>query len=375
MVASLCYIGINNNDNNRGQNMTTDQFIKITRQDAQALQGMSKSAILILIEMRFFAGANGEAFPSKDTLSKNTGLSIGSIKRGLKELKQAGAINLKSARRTSTNVYNVEGAISDPRGIISKPLEDQKRSVGGSVLSFRGIENDPLSRNSKEIKEIDPIKQRIDTPDDDNNQVNFLAKNDDNDLQSFETDMRDLWLGELWAKHSMEQGWKSEDVQKDFDTIKKGLSLLQIAKSVRKLDSFISERKINGMYMGKGWVRKVRDRWAAKESDTPITAYDRNKMRLSTIAIQNEVVEEIRQDAKKAQESADRAQAVAMADKSNAGALWARFRANNDDYEACAGAVLAWVQSGGLTDELKKEIENDPQLDDFNALIHCANYQ
>ncbi len=66
----------------------TDIFIKITKDDAKAFQGLSKSAILILIEMRFFAGADGRAFPSKGTLVDNTGLSLGSVKRGLKELRK-----------------------------------------------------------------------------------------------------------------------------------------------------------------------------------------------------------------------------------------------------------------------------------------------
>lgn len=338
----------------------TDLFIKITKDDARAFQELSKAAILILIEMRFFAGADGQAFPSKGTLAENTGLSLGSVKRGLKELREKGAINLKSTKRTSSNIYDVGGIISKPKGIISKPLEDQKRSDGGSFLSRRGIENDPLSRSSKEIKEIDPIKEST------------KPTKEIKPLINDEVDLRDLWLGELWAKHATAQGWQSIDVQADFDIIKAGATVLQVSKAVRKLDSFLVERGINGVYVGRGWASKFRERWVAKESDKPPTRYDNNKMRLSTISLEPEVVEEIKEQALQAVESSDKAQAAAMDGNGKAQSLWARFRANTSDYEQCANEVFDWVRGGNLTDEIRNEIEADPNLEDFAALIQCA---
>lgn len=338
----------------------TDLFIKITKDDARAFQELSKAAILILIEMRFFAGADGQAFPSKGTLAENTGLSLGSVKRGLKELREKGAINLKSTKRTSSNIYDVGGIISKPKGIISKPLEDQKRSDGGSFLSRRGIENDPLSRSSKEIKEIDPIKEST------------KPTKEIKPLINDEVDLRDLWLGELWAKHATAQGWQSIDIQADFDIIKAGATVLQVSKAVRKLDSFLVERGINGVYVGRGWAAKFRERWVAKESDKPPTRYDNNKMRLSTISLEPEVVEEIKEQALQAVESSDKAQAAAMDGNGKAQSLWARFRANTSDYEQCANEVFDWVRGGNLTDEIRNEIEADPNLEDFAALIQCA---
>lgn len=345
--------------NNKGQKMT-DMFIKITKSDAAAMQQMSKAAILILIEMRFFAGIDGQAYPSKGTLAENTGLSLGSIKRGLKELREKGAINLKSTKRTSSNIYDVGGIISKPKGIISKPVEDQKRSDGGSFLSRRGIENDPLSRNSKEIKEIDPIKESTD-----NTKKSKPYISDD-------VDVRDLWLGELWAKHATVQGWVSIDVQKDFDAIKAGASIVQVAKAVCKLDHFIAERNIQGMYVGRGWASKIKERWVSKEADQDPTKYDHNKMRLSTLSIDPEIIEEIKTQALQAVDSADKAQAAAMNGNGKAQSLWAGFRANAEDYEQCANVVFDWVRDGGLTDDLRNEIQADPNLVDFAALIDCA---
>ena len=337
-----------------------DLFIKITKDDAQVFQSLSKAAILILIEMRFFAGADGQAFPSKGTLSENTGLSLGSVKRGLKELREKGAINLKSTKRTSSNIYDVGGIISKPKGIKNEPLEDQKRSDGGSFLSRKGIIFDPLSRSSKEIKEIDPIKEST------------KPTQEIKPLISDEVDLRDLWLGELWAKHSTAQGWASIDIQADFDSIKAGATLLQVSKAVRKFDSFIVERGINGVYVGRGWAAKFRDRWVAKESDKQPTKYDNNKMRLSTITLDPEVVEEIKDQAIQAVESSDKAQAAAMDGNGKAQTLWARFRANTNDYEQCANEVFDWVRGGNLTEEIRKEITSDPNLEDFAALIDCA---
>ena len=302
----------------------TDLFIKITKDDARAFQDLSKAAILILIEMRFFAGADGQAFPSKGTLVENTGLSLGSVKRGLKELREKGAINLKSTKRTSSNIYDVGGIISKPKGIKNDPSGDQKRSLRGSFLSRRGIENDPLSKLSKEIQEIDPIKEST------------KPTKEIKPVIIDEVDLRDLWLGELWAKHATAQGWQSVDIQADFNTIKEGATVLQVSKAVRKLDSFLVERGINGVYVGRGWASKFRDRWVVKESDKPPTKYDNNKMRLSTITLVPEVVEEIKEQALQAVESSDKAQAAAMHGNGTAQTLWARFRANTSDYEQCA---------------------------------------
>ena len=338
----------------------TDLFIKITKDDARAFQDLSKAAILILIEMRFFAGADGQAFPSKGTLVENTGLSLGSVKRGLKELREKGAINLKSTKRTSSNIYDVGGIISKPKGIISKPLEDQKRSDGGSFLSRRGIENDPLSRSSKEIQEIDPIKEST------------KPTKEIKPLINDEVDLRDLWLGELWAKHATAQGWQSVDIQADFDSIKAGATVLQVSKAVRKIDTYIIEHNVNGMYVGRSWASKFRERWVAKESDKPPTKYDNNKMRLSTISLEPDVVEGIKEQALQAVESSDKAQALAMDGNGKAQTLWARFRANTSDYEQCANEVFDWVRGGNLTDEIRNEIEADPNLEDFAALIQCA---
>jgi len=345
--------------------MSNEQFIKVTKQDAILFNQLSKAAIMVLIHMRFYAGANGEAYPSKATLADDTGLSIGSIKRALKELKEAGAINLKAARRTSTNVWEIGGSKIDQNGIISKPMgikndpqKDQKRSIGGSKMILEGIENDPLSRSKKKIQEIDPIK-KISTGD------TFSSK---------EIDYRDLWLGELWAKHAMQQGWASADVQADFDRIKEGMSLNQVRKAVKKLDSYIVEQNANGMYMGTTWHIKVRERWVSKESDKPVSRQDQQKMRHSDINVSSEVLEQIEAAARAADEASDKANAKMMAKQSDAHALWAKFRAL-DDYAACADAVITWYKSGACTAAIMQEAQTDAALSDFNALIMCAKYQ
>jgi hypothetical protein len=345
--------------------MTNEQFIKITKADADVFNALSKAAILILIRMRFYAGANGEAYPSKATLADDTGLSIGSIKRGLKELKEADLITLRSARRTSTNIWEIRGSKIDQKGIISKPkgiendpLEDQKRSIGGSKMILEGIENDPLSRSKKEIKEIDPITSST--------KGNFFADND-------EIDLRDLWLGELWAKHAIAQGWSSGNVQGDFDKIKEGMSVLQVSKAVRKLDAFIVERNMAGIYMGTSWFAKIRDRWVGKETDKPATKYELEKMRHSTINVSREAIEQIETAAQDAQEAKERADAVAMSHQSKAHQVWAKFR-SLDDYEACINACTDWYKSGACTADMLQEIQTDPALSDFNAIIITSQY-
>lgn len=351
----MLYCVHNNNNNEQGQK---NMFIKVTKEDLKAFQSLSKSAILVYFEMRFYAGIDGRAFPSKATLSDNTGLSIGSIKRALRELKEIGVIEVTNARRTSSNEYKVQSFKNEPEGVKSNPKEVQKKAVGGTKKSFEGIEKNPLS---KDIKKKDKTYKEI--------------EDTHEDIISESVDIRDLWLGQLFSKHEIPQGWRSVDIQSDFDLIKNGMSVLQIAKACKKFDHWITERNVAGIYMGTGnWARKFRERWVSKESDTPLSKYDQNKMYRSTLKIDSEFVEELKSEANSNVIELKKQRDIAMEGQSLARSLWANFRKANS-YHDCANNVFEWVISGQCTSEILEQIKNDSQLKDFLALIDCADMQ
>lgn len=352
----------------------TDVFIKITKKDAEAFRDLSKAAILVLIEMRFYAGKDGRAFPLQETISESTGLSLGSVKRAIKELKEIGELSIKHKKRKGSNVYNTGGIkknnevtnlipqkVSDltPQKVSDLTPESNKSNTP-KVTNLIPESNKSDTPNIIRSKELDPINKKA------------KLKEQTKPIINDEVDLRDLWLAELWAKQSTPQGWRSLEVQKDFDLIKEGASVLQVSKAVRKLDSFLTERGINGVYMGRVWASMVRDRWILKESNEPITKRDIYKMRHSNITLDPEVVEDVKDQAIQAAENNDKAQAAAMDGNGKAQTLWARFRANTSDYEQCANAVFDWVASGGLTEEIQDQIYADPNLEDFAALVEFA---
>ena len=352
----------------------TDLFIKITKDDARAFRNLSKAAILVLIEMRFYAGKDGRAFPLQETIAESTGLSLGSVKRAIKDLKEIGELSIKHKKRKGSNVYNTGGIkknnevtklipqkVSDltPEKVSDLTPQENKTDTS-KVTNLIPEGNKTDTPNIIRSKEIDPIKEKA--------KLNKEIKPLIND----EVDLRDLWLAELWAKQSTPQGWRSLEVQKDFDMIKEGATVLQVSKAVRKLDSFLVERGINGVYMGRVWANMVRERWILKESDEPISKRDIYKMSHSKISLDPEVVEDVKDQALQAAESSDKAQAAAMDGNGKAQTLWARFRANTSDYEQCANEVFEWVASGGLTDEIQDQIYADPNLEDFAALVEFA---
>ena len=84
--------------------------------------------------------------------------------------------------------------------------------------------------------------------------------------------------------------------------------------------------------------------------------------------------ERVEKEAQEHQKHISKAAAVSKVSKSKAAALWANFVARFDNYEGRANAVFEWRRSGGLTDEIRKEIKADPDLFDFDMLCDVPMY-
>lgn len=337
------------------------QFTPVTHSDIQTMSEMPKASILVWLKLRIYAGQNGKAYPTRAKVAEDLNMSIYSINRAFQDLEKRGMITKTKSHGVIKNAqYMIKNDQSNRSEMISGT--DQKRSVDV-------IKNDQQNKESNK----------------ENNKENNIACSKDNNSFAFEraatsaaqvatldgSDERDLWLAELWAKHATTQGWTSSDVSKDFAMIKQGLEVIQIAKVVRKLDAYIIREQCNGMYQGRGWARKITERWCAKESKK-ITEYDRKKMRESTIMIGQEN-QQAEKEAQEHQEQIRRA-AVSKVVKSKAAALWTDFVARFNNYEERANAVFEWRRSGGLTDEIRKEIKSDPDLFDFDMLCDVPLY-
>ena len=171
----------------------------------------------------------------------------------------------------------------------------------------------------------------------------------------------------------MGQGWRSSDLAKDFAMIKEGLVEIQVAKIVRKIDSYIVRENRVGFYQGTGWAKKIKDRWCDKEA-VSVTDWDRKKMQHSTIEISQDA-DRVCEEAASHQEQIKRASVKSMRSDGGARSIWASFIDRFENYEHRAEAIFQWRRDGHLTQELREEIARDPDLFEFDALCDIPLYE
>lgn len=340
-------------------------YTPITHKDIAILATLPKASILVWLKMRIYAG-KGKAYPTRARIAEDLNMSLPSINRAFRDLEKRCLIQ-RSANHTviKNNSYVIKNdllTIKNDQSVSSEMISgsDQKRSVAM-------IKNDQQNRESNRSN---------------NNKGNSSTKpaNDDKinaslsageraalaaSPQSIDSvDEQDRWIGALWAKHSLEQGWQSDDIRKDMDTLKAGLTVIQVAKAVRKIDAYIVTNRCTGFYRGRGWCRKMREQWFERESKE-VSDYDRKKMSASDIMISStDTPKDHDQEEQEKPTKKD-----APRGNTRAHQVWARFEAKHSDYEQQAEAVLAWRRDGGGDDELIKEAAQYDDLVGFHALL------
>ena len=343
-------------------------YTPITHDDVAILATLPKASILVWLKIRIYAG-KGKAYPTRTKLAEDLEMSLPSINRAFRDLESRCLIARAGSHEVIKNnayrvIKNDRQEIKNDQPIRSKMISgsDQKRSV-------------PLIKNDQQNKESNRSNNNK------SNSSTQPATNDkiDASLSDFERaalaassqgivsiDEQDKWIGALWAKHSLEQGWQSDDIRKDINTLKAGLTVAQVAKAVRKIDAYITLNKCKGFYRGRVWCHKMRTQWFECESKE-ITDHDRKKMSASDIMIgstntannhdQQEQPKEIKKEG------------AGGPPKSRAHEVWARFEAKHSDYEQQAEAVLAWRRAGGGDDELVRIASQHDDLAGFHALL------
>ena len=340
-------------------------YTPITHKDITILATLPKASILVWLKMRIYAG-KGNAYPTRAKMAEELSMSLPSINRAFRDLEKRCLIQ-KTTNHTviKNNSYMIKNdllTIKNDQSVSSEMIigSDQKRSLAM-------IKNDQQNResnrenNNKRNSSTGPAIQDKDAGSLSLNERAALAASP----QGVESDdERDEWIGALWAKHSMEQGWRSNDIRKDFDTLKHGLSVVQVAKAVRKIDSYITINQCSGFYRGLGWCRKMREQWFAREKPQ-ISAHDRDKMSASDILIGST---KTTGDNDQAGQQKPTKQDV-PGGNTRAHQVWARFEAKHENYEQQAEAVLAWRRAGGGDDDLISEAAKHEDLVGFHALL------
>lgn len=115
--------------------ITTPAGYFIIRQDAAdvALSG-GNSALRVLIALASFAdNKTGVCWPSRKTIAAKARLSVESVKRGLRELRDRGLIEVKERRRRSSTIYTTR------RTTVAPPAP----AGGARTPSPKGVTRDP----------------------------------------------------------------------------------------------------------------------------------------------------------------------------------------------------------------------------------------
>ncbi|MGC6527261.1 MAG: helix-turn-helix domain-containing protein [Paracoccaceae bacterium] len=128
----------------------------------------SKEKLVLIVLANYFNTDLDEAFPSQETIARNSSLSRSSVNRALDELQNKGYITKKKRRRSgqfSHNVYKIH-LVSDSHKAISDKADERvtmcqasdEPCVTGTQYPLDKSLNDPLSENCQQKSFSGPPK-------------------------------------------------------------------------------------------------------------------------------------------------------------------------------------------------------------------------
>ena len=132
------------------------KYTKITLKEIQTLKMSAYSSTYLVLKL--FAMSKNTAWPAYSTLAEHTGLTLGSIKRSIKQLEKDGLIKRTGTHKAksgqTTIVYSFPEEVSDKRPVSDKTPE------GYLIGSKRGILLDQKEVSDKRPKEEEEEKEK-----------------------------------------------------------------------------------------------------------------------------------------------------------------------------------------------------------------------
>tara|TARA_R100001015_G_C4616770_1_gene172977 strand:+ start:199 stop:1266 length:1068 start_codon:yes stop_codon:yes gene_type:complete len=350
----------------------TKPFTQINLEDLAGLRGLGASSILVYMALRIYGGKDSRAWPSQERISKDLNMPIGSVRRAMAQLRKQEAI-IKTDAKTKSPTYQIRDlSIADMR--CQKKPEDlnceipvsQIRDVNIADTRSEDLRSDPLIYKEYIKENIHLINKTHSTP----KQIDSTDNKKRESSDSLEMDELDLLFVELWNKHSVTHGMtaKSGNPIQDWKRVKERVGIHQAERGLKTLDLKMSASgRAWQSFAGGRWVLKL-EAWIKREDEKPIDRRD-SKYLSGSIEVDRRDLNKHRQEAREAKEANERAQAIALESDTASRGLWREFRLNNQEWSDLVDAVQKWKQTF-LTEELRKEIENDPHLEDFAMIIN-----
>ena len=349
----------------------TKPFTQINLEDLAGLRGLGASSILVYMALRIYGGKDSTAWPSQERIASDLKMPIGSVRRAFAQLREKKAI-IKTDAKTKSPTYQICNVnIADMR--CQEKTDDLGSEMSRSQMldpSIADMRSEDRRSAIQIYKEYKKNIQLIHNSHSDTEQIDKPNNKKRESKDSPEISRTDLLFVELWNKHSMMHGMTatSGNPLSDWPQVVAGMSVHQIERGLKTLDlKMVASGRPWASFGGRRWISKMRA-WFSREKDEPINRRDQREL-AGSIEVDMIQLEEHRQEARKAKEEAEKAQAVALEPTTAARGLWREFRLNNEEWGDLVAAVQKWKKTF-LTEELRKEIEADDLLEDFALIIN-----
>lgn len=347
-----------------------EQFTKITIEDLHYLSRLDRSAILCYIAMRIYGGQDRRSWASQERIAKDIDVSTPSVRRAFSKLRKLGFITKikKGNKITSTHIINDMSNLRSAN--IKSDIKDISNPIKTDIISDIQIDKENNKLNNI-INKSDSRSKLGSIPQEDNHynpkvkskDASFIAINEcSNEHQLI--DELDLLFEKLWSRHSVPMGWISSDPLRDFTTIRKDFTRIQIVKALKLIDYLIRNNKVgSGKWKGRNWIDGMQ-LWISRQSDT--WSYSDSKRFKDCIHVSpSEIDKRNRSIQAKMKEQKDLEDIKLTG--SRARDFWSMVVKNNATYEERYAAVL---KSRIYLDPLfVRQINDDPKLNALKLLV------
>ena len=349
-------------------------FTQLNIDALKALRCLSGSSILVYVSLRIYGGKDSTAWPSQDRISKDLDMPIATVRKAFAQLRKAEFIKAKDGARTKTTTYQIVDA-NIPNMVCQQNTEDTNSDIPTYQIGYLDIP-DRISADTKTDIQIDKAKDKK------NIQLIHKASVEpqvQRKLQNNEFTLRgsidrlsrtDLLFLKFWSLYSVRHGMRATGGNPidDWQRAKSGASSYQIERSLKKMDLMMRQNVAPWRPLqGSKWITYF-NRWFLKDPDRPLTAKE-EKGFAGGVDVDLIEYSQHKEEQMKAEEANERAQAIALQPTTAARGLWREFRLNNQEWPELVDAVQLWKKTF-LTEELRAEIQEDPDLEDFAMIIN-----
>lgn len=344
-------------------------FTKISLADLKRLRGLGASSILVYFALRIYGGKDSIAWPSQETIGKQLGMPLPTVRRAFGDLRKNGWIVGTGKEKGKSRRYKIK----DISNIICPPVKDDIRyDMSNDKNRYSDISDviktdiisdiqRPKRKDKEDIILIDKQGQSVTSKEEEHL---FTIRGPNGDINA-----ADLLFVELWKKHAQRFCMETDDLQIDWIKVCSDYTQNQLIRGLKRLDILMSKASHPWNSTKKyKWIDYFCN-WMKTEDDRPIGRSELKKY-ASDIDVDLSLLEDIRQRAHREKVEQERQRDIALDPVNSVQQVWKSLRTENRAWPDLVQAVESWAAKN-LTEELRQQINNDSsrEMEDFKLLI------